>query len=314
MIGPEDDSRHDAHGSPDWTEAATFPIIVPERLVGGRVMLAHRPVMGAVVGGPVLWDPTGEHPHDCLYRDWGELWAAEVSDDVLDCRLPNRLVVEMVKPLEAFHLSYLRDECQADLTWVAGADPVSARSGREPGRAGGFEQIGRLTGTIAVRGDILHVDCWSLRERSWGPAAPGPELRSDTPWALDSDGDGFGLSAVSTWAAAHDPLHGTTERLASGWHRADGVTRPLVSGTRQVTRRGRDGRPLRVEVRGEDDLGRELVADGDCVNHLRWSGAPGVTQWWSTVEWCVRDRRAWGESRESMPLELSRRLHRTRRR
>lgn len=313
MISPEDDSLHDPGESPHWTESARFPISVPERLVSGWVMLSHRQNMKLSVGGLAVWDPSGENPHDCLYHDWGDLWALRPSWDMFDCELPNRLTVELLKPLEAVHISYLRDECQADLTWIAAAEPIRA-GGTGRGQLGGFDQPGRLTGTIAVRGDILHVDCWSVRDRSWGPQVSRPAPRSDSPWAFDEDGDGFHLDAVTTSEVAHDPVDGTTERLVSGWHRADGVTRPLVSGTRRVVQRAPHGRPMRLEVRGEDDLGRALVADGDCVNWLRWHGLPGAVQWWCMVRWRVRDRQAWGEVRETTPLELSRRYHRSRRR
>jgi hypothetical protein len=138
--------------------------------------------------------------------------------------------------------------------------------------------------------------------------------RCDSPWGLDENGDGFHLLATATSDIAYDPVDGTTEKLLGGWNRADHVTRPLVSGTRRAIERADDGRPLRVRIDGEDDLGRELVADGDCVNWLRWQGYPHTFQWWCMVRWRIRGREAWGEVRELTPLALSRRYYRGRRR
>jgi hypothetical protein len=313
MISPLDDSLHDPGGDVYWTESAWFPISIPERLVSGWVMLVHRPHMRASVGGLALWDPSGGDTYDCLYYDWGDLWGFDPAWNMFDCDLPNGLTAATLKPLEAFHVSYLRDECQADLTWEASAEPIDSCSGHSEGGER-FQQPGRLIGTISVRGDILHVDCPSTRDRSWGPRTPKPLPRSDVSWALDEDGNGFHMFAAATSEVVYDRIDGTTEKLVSGWNRASGVTRPLVSGTRRVVERGADGRPLRVEVRATDDVGRELAADGEVVNRLRWPGEPDTSQWWCMVRWQVCDEPAWGDVRELVPLRLSRRYHQGKRR
>lgn len=314
MISPLDDSLHDPGADVYWEEGARFSISIPERLVSGWVMIHHRPNQTLSVGGLALWDPSRENPYDCLYYDWGDLWAFDRSFTMFDCALPNGLTVAMLQPLETFHVSYLRDECQADLTWTATAEPFdsSGDSGIAGGdaRGGRFEQPGRLVGTISVRGDILHVDCPSSRDRAWGPGTPKPSPRSDRPWALDEDGDGFRVLATATSEVVYDRVDGTTEHLVSGWHRVGGVTRPLVSGTRRAVLRGDDGRPLRVEIRGTDDAGRELAADGECVNWLRWQGYPRALRWWCMTRWQLRDGEAWGEVCETVPLQLSRRYAR----
>jgi hypothetical protein len=80
----------------------------------------------------------------------------------------------------------------------------------------------------------------------------------------------------------------------------------LVTGERRVTERGRDGRPLRLELRGRDELGRDLVVDGECVNWLRWQGYPYTFQWWCMVRWDIDGTPAWGELQEFFPLQQSR--------
>jgi hypothetical protein len=311
VISPLDDALHDPGDDVYWSEGARFPISIPERLVSGWVKLAHRPNMRLSVGGLALWDPSGANPWDCLYYDWGDLWAFDPSWNMFDCALPNVFTVSTLKPLAAFHVSYLRDECQADLTWTATSEPWAAAEWTAgPSGAGRFEQPGRMVGTICVRDDIMHVDCPSIRDRDWGPRVPATMPRSDSPWALDDNGDGFHLLATATSEIVYDRIDGTTEKLVSGWSRADGVTRPLISGTRRAVERGGDGRPLRIEVRATDDVGRELVADGECVNWLRWQGDPHAFRWWCMTRWRVRGQVAWGEVRESVPLQLSRRYHR----
>lgn len=313
-ITAADDSLHEPGDEVYWNESAWFPISVPDRLISGWVMVFHRPNMKLSVGGLALWDPSAENTWDCLYYDWGDLYAFDPAWDMFDCALPNGLTVEMVKPLAEFSLSYASGECVADLSWTATAEAFHSRWSEGAGQwgSGHFEQPGRLIGTITLRGEELAVDCWSNRDHSWGPRLPKAMPRSDFPWALDADGDGFHMFALGAHPAADDPVDGTTEGLLFGWNRADGVTSPLTSGERRAVERAPDGRPLRVEVRGTDQLGRELVADGECVNWLRWQGYPYNFQWWCMVRWSVAGKAAWGEIQEFAPLELSRRYYRGR--
>ena len=314
MITTADDSLHDPGDEVYWNESAWFPISIPERLISGWVMVFHRPNMKLSVGGIALWDPTGENPYDCLFYDWGDIWAFDPAWDMFDCALPNGLTVSMVTPLEEFEISYANTGCSAQLRWTASAEPFHARwsDGADAWGSGHFEQPGRLAGTITLGDEVLEVNCWSNRDHSWGPRTPKPMPRSDFPWGLDENGDGFHMFAVSDQPAATDPVDGTTEQLLFGWHRADGITSPLISGDRRAVERAPDGRPTKVIVRGEDKLGRELLAVGECVNWLRWQGYPYTFQWWSMVRWQIGERQAWGELQEFAPLAISRRYLRGR--
>ena len=75
-----------------------------------------------------------------------------------------------------------------------------------------------------------------------------------------------------------------------------------------VTERGPDGRPLRVRVTGEDELGRVLQADGECVNVLRY---PCFTFWldnWCLTRWTFDGQEAWGEEQDFIQLQQHRRF------
>ncbi|MCX2934288.1 hypothetical protein ORI20_28890 [Mycobacterium sp. CVI_P3] len=316
MIGPEDDSLHDPGEELYWNESAWFPISIPERLLSGWVMVFHRPNMKLSVGGIALWDPSGENPYDCLYYDWGDLWAFHPSWDMFDCALPNGLTVRMVAPLREFSITYDGNGCRADLSWTATAEPFHSKwsnGSADAWGSGHFEQPGLMTGTITLGGERLEVRCRSNRDHSWGPRHPKQIPRADFPWGLDDNGDGFHLFVVADQPPDRDPIDGTTETLLFGWRRADGVTSPLVTGERRVVERGPDGRPLRLQLRGIDQLGRQLIADGECVNWLRWQGYPFTFQWWCMVRWDIDGSPAWGELQEFYPLQQSREYFRAER-
>lgn len=315
MIVAADDSLHDSGGEVYWNESSWFPISIPDRLTSGWVMLFHRPNMGISVGGVALWDPTGDRPHQCLHYDWGDLYAFEPASDMFDCKLPNGLQVSLTEPLREIALTYDSPECQLDLRWRATGEPFHSRwsEGAQGWGSGHFEQAGRIIGTITVNGEQIPVDAPSTRDRSWGPRTPKKMPRADFPWGLCEDGDGFHVFVVATEPAATDPVNGTTEKLLFGWQRLAGETRPLTAATRRIVDRGPDGRPLRIELRGRDESGRDFTADGECVNWLQWQGYPFTFQWWCMVRWAFDGREAWGELQEFAPLELTRRLHRKRR-
>ena len=91
----------------------------------------------------------------------------------------------------------------------------------------------------------------------------------------------------------------------------------MYSGTRNVAERGEDGRPKLVILEGKDELGRELYAEGRCLNWLYWPGYPHFFQWWSLIRWefdgvvgygdlfdwfPARRMRSWTRSRKQVPV------------
>jgi hypothetical protein len=312
-ISVEDDLFHDPGNDPYWNESAWFGFNIPERQISGWVYFYHRPNMKYSIGGLALWDPTGQNTYDCLYYNVGDTVELPGGAEMFDFELASGLSVECAKPLHEYRLSYEANDCAAELTWtgIMNAHDTGLPAGSEEWGTGHYDQSGRMVGTITIAGERYEVDGWSQRDHSWGPRRYRTNPRSDFPWAIASPDSAFQLFAISDLPIDDDPVEGTTERVITGWYLRDGEVGSLVSGTRRAVERAPDGRPLRVELRAEDSLGRTLEAEGRCVNWLHWHGYQ-MYQWWSLAQWSFDGRRAWGEEQDLYPFHHSRRFIRSR--
>jgi hypothetical protein len=323
MIKPIDDSFHEKTDDPDWNESAWFSFMVPERKLSGFVYFYHRTNMGYSIGGIGLWDPSGEETYNCLYQDWGDVHPTPEGADMFNFDLRSGLSVRMIEPLRSFQLNYKATTwyggqgCTLDLRFDGFIEPTD--SGFPPGQdewahgpgSGHYEQAGRMRGTVMLNGERIDIDCYSLRDRSWGPRRLTTNPRCHFPWAIGSERSGFNFMAVSDLDPADDPGIGTTERIITGWYLKDGEVAHLSSGQYRVVERGVDGRPLRLQVDATDDLGRVLHAEGRTHNNFNWHTYPWLWMWWNQVEWQLDGETAWGEEQDYWPLQQGRRFIRS---
>src|ERR1700684_1772769 len=89
-----------------------------------------------------------------------------------------------------------------------------------------FDQIGRVDGDINLRGEKIAIDCFAMRNRSWGPR-PEHRPRAST-YVTGAAAANHGFLAVSC------PADGDT--VAFGFLLRDGVVRHFVKGRRIAER------------------------------------------------------------------------------
>ena len=303
MVRPEDDSFHDSHGDPYWNESAYFTFLVPERKIDGVVYFWHRPNMNLSAGGLALWDPSGEEAYDCLLYEFSYFNALPESADMFRCTLDNGLSVECPEPLESYGLSFKGDGGALDLSWEGFMEPWEwnppSRGDLGSFGHGHYQQGGRVTGTVTVRGETLAVDCLGIRDHAWGPRPLhlAPWTRGGYEWAHASEGNSFMVASASRLPVDEDPIVGTTEPVMFGWYIRDGVLGNLTSGERRVER-GDGGRPLRFSIDAKDDHDRDLHAEGTFENVLRWQGPYPWFSFWSLTRCQFDGHEAWGDSQD----------------
>ena len=158
-------------------------------------------------------------------------------------------------------------------------------------------------------GERYDVDCYSMRDRSWGPRKLLP-VRLCYPWAAAADDHSFLAPSVSQYPLATDPIFDTEERVmaGSGWYLRDGVKACLAEGTLKTLERGPDGRPLRQVIEAVDELGRPLRAVGQTRNLLKLSVYGNWFDWYSLAEWEFDGVRAFGEIEDYHPFDIYRRM------
>jgi len=290
-LTPADDSLH-APGSAErwWTETHWFGFDVPGPDVSVTVYPLFRPNLGVCSLSVFAWDAREHAPHRVRYaRHFWHL--AMPTMDVTALRLEG-LSYDCLEPLKAWHVRYEDgDRLQLDVEFRALVEPHAPSTRPEGGH---FDQPSRVTGELALDGERIVVDCFGMRDKSWS-------RRPDT-----ASGRGTAYTYGTVSAAEHflalttlDGNEGTAVGGPySGYLVRDGVRSGLVSATRRVTAR-RGGYPVRIELDGEDKLGRTFRAAGTTRNRLANPATPAQFAWMSMTAWDMgRGVTAWGEDQE----------------
>lgn len=293
-----DGAFHAASDDPEWAESGCFAISVPERDINGFLYFFHDVRSGMSGGGPALWDPTGEMPHDCLFYDWR--WRQPPTGSIAfdDFTLPNSLGHQVIEPGRRHRLTYRQLGLELAVEWTALMPPHHL--GPPSDAAGHFDQPGRMTGRLSLDGAEHDIDCFSMRDRTWGPHRAGAARSGDYLWAIASPDDHWHALAMESRAPDVD-------RVVGGYLFAGGRLGELVSGERRVFMR-HDRAPAQVVLEATDEYGRALHAEGRVRTALRWLGWPGRLTYWTLTDWSWNGVRGWGENQEFHARERVRRL------
>ena len=296
-VGAEHEVFHRPDDDPDWNESGWFGFAIPERDINGFVYYFHDARTGTSGGGPALWDPSGEEIYDCLFYDWRWTQPPTGALDFTDFQLPNSLRHQVLEPVRSYRLTYANLGLELDLEWSALMDPHVL--GEASVHHCHYDQAGRVQGTAVLDGQRFDVDCYSMRDRTWGPHRPGARRAGDYLWAI-ADPD-------HSWHAITMAGRDGVDKVVGGYLLRDGELGDLVTGQRRVLER-RAGAPVRVVFDAEDDRGRVLHAEGEVRTALRWLGWPGRMTFWTLTDWRWDDQRAWGEDQEFFAREQVRSL------
>ncbi len=300
---PQADRFYDSPGNdPYWNESAWFSLSIPERRIHGVIQYYFRPNMGMLNGGPILWDPSGTNTWDCLYYNWSHLQALPPGAQKFCMTANNSLSVEVLEPLRRYAIAYDNEGFGLDLEWRA-LGPVHELKSGDPGQRATqkfhIEQPGRMVGTLRRDGEKFAVDCYSMRDASYGPRS----------YASTASGGYFwGIAANSAFHAIAKG-EGTEQSVIGGFIWKDGELASLSSGTRRVLEFGRYG-PKRIRLEATDQLGREIAADGQLDEGFIFTGYTDHTVVWSLLQWDWAGVTYWGDNQEFCPSARFRRIAR----
>ena len=316
VLGVADDNWH-GH-SPHWweTETTWWSFNVPERRMGGWLYTQVLAVQGVCNGGAWVWDDS----------DAGALYEVNHSGlpfpnrgDLRRVTFPNGNALEMLEPLTKYRTTYSDPgRFEADLVHEGIMAPHSHPVGAWPFWATRhFDQPMHVTGTIVLLGEDIAVDCFSVRDRSWGPRpagptppdkklAPGVLPRANRPVRANfphSVGYVFGTQDErEAFLAFTDPWvedsGNVSDDLDAGYLLSAGEYAPLVEGFRTIEL-APDTQFIRaIHLEAVDALGRDLVADGRLVAHHGDRGPSGTALFhWTWSGGCA----GWGEDQSYAP-------------
>ena len=281
--------------NPYWNESVWFSVSIPEKHIHGMIQYYFRPNMGMLNGGPCLWDRENRYQWNCLHYQWSHLQALPAGAEKFAMKARNSLSCRMIEPLSRYAITYDNDGMQLDLEWTAIGPCHELKTGDASQQATAkfhIEQPGRMKGTITRHGERMAVDCFSMRDTSYGAR----DYES-----LAVGGYFWGIAENSSFHALCMGK-GRFADCIGGYIMKAGQMASLASGRREVLEWGEFG-PSRVRFAGTDTLGRTMEATGRIDPGLIFTGYTDHTVHWSLTEWDWDGAVHWGDNQEFSPAE-----------
>lgn len=322
-----DDTYHQPlTDDPLWAETTWWSFNIPERRMGGWLHATYHVNRGAVTWRIFTWDPSGADPARVAYYRTAVDVPMPADPDLRDITFPkDGFRVRMLRPLMDYEITY-RDP-DADFTLAFQHHSVHPPRRFTPGEPPAMysphlDQLGHVTGELILRGERIPIDCYSIRDRTWGPrgghhgqskkpeylagahrvATPGGPLwrqierergrgRVQYIFGHADDRTGF-LGFVRPQdgdATGRSPLN-------HGWLLVDGEFQRLDK-TASWMRNFRDpatGWSAHMQVELTGLTGRTMQAEGFSVSHLCEGGAGSN----ALMRWEFDGRIGWGEDQD----------------
>jgi hypothetical protein len=324
---PQDDCYHlPTTDDPNWVETTWWSLNIPERHIGMWLHAGYHPNRNAVTWRVFAWDPSGADPGRLLYYAKRTDVPMPPAPDLRDITFPGGgFSVKMLTPLMDYRIGF-RDAAAdfgVEFEHCSVHPPHRFTPGEPPAMHNPhLDQLGHVTGELTLRGERIPIDCYSIRDRTWGPRGGPPAASRNTSAAGEhrvaqpggvrwreverergrgriqyifghtDDRTGF-LSFVRPQdgdAAGWSPLN-------VGWLLKDGEFQRLDK-TRSRMRNYRDpatGWSAHMEVELVDRTGRSMQAEGLSVAHMceEQTGSNAL------MRWEYDGKLGWGEDQDT---------------
>ncbi|AFR49413.1 DUF7065 domain-containing protein [Gordonia sp. KTR9] len=262
-----DDELHPVGDSFYETETFWFSFFVPERDIGAWIYTSIRQNVGATAGGLWMWDRSATLPWDIpFYENFTALKMPTIDGQTL--RSPTGARIDTVEPGMVYDLHYEdRDRISLELRFTGLEAPVPLRKGAPPYPvASHYDQTGHVVGHLVLDGERIEVDCYAMRDRSWGPRHERGYQRVGYTWLASQD---LSMLTFSAPTATSDDIH-------SGYiRRGEDVSR-IVGGHRIVGRDPKNAWVETLDISVVDEHGNEWTAAGTARSRFVLPGATNV--------------------------------------
>ncbi|WP_054815029.1 DUF7065 domain-containing protein [Nocardia arizonensis] len=323
----EDDTYHQPlTDDPYWTETTWWSFNVPERRIGGWLHAAYHANRGTVTWRIFAWDPSGADLGRVAYYRSAVDAPMPPDPDLRDITFPDKgFSVKRVRPLMDYEITYLDPAANFSIALQHNSvhPPRRFTPGEPPAmHSPHMDQLGHITGELVLRGETIAIDCYSIRDRTWGPRG-GHHGQSKKPQYLAgnhrvSDPGGplwrqierergrgrvqyiFGHAGAQTgflgFARPQDGDAAGWSPLNHGWLLKNGIFERLDK-TASKMRNFRDpetGWSGHMQVELTDLTGRTMQAEGFAVSHMCEGGAGSN----ALMRWEFENRIGWGEDQD----------------
>lgn len=323
-FGPEADELHLASDDEWETETNWWSFNVPERKMGGWFHGSVRVNKKDCTSRFFIWDDNGLHRANHVYDYVAPQKPLPDNVDLRDFTFPEGHSLKMLKPLMDYHVAFRSPDGEVSIEIEHRGIHMPHRFTRgEPpfrGSSEHFDQAGHVVGELVLRGERIPIDCYSVRDRSWGPRPVRESVSKDPArarreYAGSPSGDWraierhrgrgriqyvFGTADDETgfMAFMRPQDAGTADwwPINHGYLLRDGVCAGLVKGESRVLnfRDPVSGYSSHMLVDAIDTEGRKLEAEGFAVSRSpsQNGGANALFRWF------FDGKIAWGEDQD----------------
>jgi hypothetical protein len=340
---PDDDTYHrPTVDDPLWFETTWWSFSIPERRIGGWLHAGRSTNKGTVSWRVFLWDPSSADPAQmAYYRNVPDV-AIDDAADLRDITFPQGgFSVKMLDPLMNYHVAYGDAEARFSIEFEHRSVHPPHRF--TPGEAPALhnphlDQLGHITGELVLDGERMAIDCYSVRDRTWGPRSRH-HSHGDTPRSADGgsrvahpggarwrqierergrgriqyifghawDGDGCNDGFLS-FVRPQDGSAAGWSPLNMGWLLQGGQFARLdkTSSRMKNYRDPTTGWSAHMEVELVDVLGRTMQAEGVAMSHMS-EFANGSN---ALMRWEFDGKLGWGEDQDGWRTDHFARMRR----
>lgn len=285
------------------SETQYFAFCVPEAGIHAYGYLWHHPRLKVVTGGLMVWRGVNTTPLTADICDIHHFMGDGVlSGDLHSYRLPNSYSVEVIEPLRKHRMTYSDPTRQnnVDLHYESIAPPAMFGNGLH------FEQPMHVRGQVVLRGEAFEVDCYTVRDRSWGKPRPENNLRMPPySWMSGTFGPDLAFNCgVFDQPEGNPEIKGRYElpadkALSGGWLFRDGHMSRIRQATKRVERDLKLRIPKSIEIELVDDTDRSLKVRGTLVASCPWTPWTNIHMTISLMRWECEGRVNHGDCQEA---------------
>ncbi|MEW5702964.1 MAG: hypothetical protein AB1781_00005 [Pseudomonadota bacterium] len=309
---PEENNMH-------WAETNFFGFYISkEKLTIGVYNIFRKP-LGVVLSNVFVAKGFGKDPTECLFNDFRVHLPIPQDARLGNYSLANGLQVKALNAPMDYDIQYRSEDGEMELdVHYEGLmppyditdpkmDPITAKRTKDHlAKAQGFgtaynkhfDQSGRYTGTMKLRGKKYAISEISTMDHSWGPR---PEFNShNMTWGHVHAEPDFAIHTIFQIDPNKDPVN--YGELAHGYVMEGGKCYGLVSGKgRALKREGYQQKEIEVEV--TDVRQKTFSYKGKALTGYPWLAWPSVCGFQSLNEVTLNDgRKAYGECQDFMSM------------
>jgi len=278
---------------PNWIETFWFGAWIPEIATTVYIYQWFRPVIGIYGGGCFVWNADAYLPWDIPVFRYDVNRALTTPADLRSLSLDNGTTLKSVVEGKSYDIGFRRGDVEIAMRFDATspAEVVNA-SGMGEFFNGHIDQSGRYTGSLKLRGAEHAIDCFGIRDRSWGPRVITDDIRLNY-----SHGQSQDFAFVS-----YSKPDGDVETVFRGHLEIGGQRAALVGGQR--VSHFRNGALQRIDIELTDADGRRIAGHGIPLNRMVYESYPGLLNWLYLMEWRIGTAVIYGEEQDVWSLPL----------